>query len=71
MAVEVLTEFMIIQPEYGAKIMNFLKTELENISIIEHFQNFYRFKRDTKISIDNVFGVVEDMVIIRFKIFKK
>ncbi len=62
MAVEVLAEYIMIQTEYGPKIMNFLKTELGNFSIIEHFQNFYRFKLDTEISIGSVFGVFEENV---------
>jgi ATP-binding cassette, subfamily A (ABC1), member 3 len=62
LAVEILAEFFIIQTEYGPRIMNFLKTQLGNFSIIEHFQNFYRFKLDTNISIGSVFGTFEENV---------
>lgn len=60
LAVEMLAEYFIIQSEYGPRIMNFLRTQLGNFSIIEHFQNFYRFKLDTNISIGSVFGTFEE-----------
>jgi ATP-binding cassette, subfamily A (ABC1), member 3 len=62
MAVEVLAEYYIIQKEYGPKIMSFITEHLGSFTVIEHFNNFYRFKLDTEISIGAVFGAFEDEV---------
>lgn len=62
MAVEVLAEYFIIQNEYGPKVMSFVAEKLGSFTIIEHFDNFYRFQLESNISIGAVFGLFEDEV---------
>ena len=62
MALEVLAEYFIIQKEYGPKLTSFIGEKLGFMTVIEHFDNFYRFQLESNISIGAVFGLFEDEV---------
>lgn len=61
LSIELLLEFIVVE-EFGDKITEFIKKNLGDFSIIEHFQSFYRFKIESNISIGKLFGFFEDNV---------
>ena len=66
MAIEVLVEYSIIE-DLGGNIMDFLKKEFGDFSVLEHFQSFFRFKLNSSVSIGKLFGGFEDNVIYFLK----
>lgn len=61
MAIEVLLEYIETE-DYGDGIINSLSHQFKEVSLIEHYQSFYRFKLNSAVSIGNLFGWFEDNV---------
>ena len=62
LAIEVLLEYIETE-DYGDEIIHSLSHQFKDVSLIEHYQSFYRFKLNSNVSIGNLFGWFEDNVL--------
>ena len=53
-----LVNFILIE-ENGLEIVKFITEQFGEFKLIEHFQTFFRYRIETKISVGKVFGSFE------------
>jgi len=56
---KLVAEWIIMESD-GIKLKTFLKQNFGEMTIIEHFQSFFRFRTESKIVIGQFFGALED-----------
>lgn len=57
-AAKILLEFVYVQIE-GKNILTFLEENFGQLTILEHFQSFFRFKVESQVLLSKMFGVIE------------
>lgn len=58
-SVQMIAEYVLIERK-GWNVVGFFKSEFSGYHLIEHFQNFYRFKLEANVSVGKIFGMFEE-----------